>query len=83
MSDTNDNSIQLEQRKDEETQNQLVEQGDQSSQISVRKQKAKKIFSCYACRKRKLKCDRMDPCGACSGRGESHLCTWQEGQRPE
>ncbi|KAJ5613827.1 C6 finger domain protein [Penicillium herquei] len=28
-----------------------------------RKTKDQKIFSCHACRRRKLKCDRFDPCG--------------------
>ncbi|GIC94496.1 Zn(II)2Cys6 transcription factor [Aspergillus udagawae] len=48
-----------------------------------KKGKDKKIFSCHSCRRRKLKCDRFDPCGACRARGEGHLCTWEEGQRPE
>ncbi|KAF4225160.1 hypothetical protein CNMCM6805_006996 [Aspergillus fumigatiaffinis] len=48
-----------------------------------KKGKDKKIFSCHSCRRRKLKCDRFDPCGACQARGEGHLCTWEEGQRPE
>ncbi|OQD86196.1 hypothetical protein PENANT_c008G02074 [Penicillium antarcticum] len=48
-----------------------------------KKTKDKKIFSCHACRRRKLKCDRFDPCGACQARGEGDRCTWEEGQRPE
>ncbi|KAF7712295.1 Fungal Zn(2)-Cys(6) binuclear cluster domain-containing protein [Penicillium ucsense] len=48
-----------------------------------KKGKDKKIFSCHSCRRRKLKCDRFDPCGACQARGEGHMCTWEEGQRPE
>ncbi|KAJ5713566.1 C6 finger domain protein [Penicillium malachiteum] len=48
-----------------------------------KKTKDKKIFSCHACRRRKLKCDRFDPCGACQSRGEGARCTWEEGQRPE
>ncbi|KAL9595428.1 MAG: hypothetical protein Q9219_006445 [cf. Caloplaca sp. 3 TL-2023] len=48
-----------------------------------KKGKDKKIWSCHSCRRRKLKCDRSDPCGACLARGEGHSCTWEEGQRPE
>ncbi|PYH43125.1 Zn(II)2Cys6 transcription factor domain-containing protein [Aspergillus saccharolyticus JOP 1030-1] len=48
-----------------------------------KKGKDKKIFSCHSCRRRKLKCDRFDPCGACEARGEGNSCTWEEGQRPE
>ncbi|KAJ5894305.1 C6 finger domain protein [Penicillium taxi] len=48
-----------------------------------KKGKDKKIFSCHSCRRRKLKCDRFDPCGACQARGEGDRCTWEEGQRPE
>ncbi|EAW12209.1 putative C6 finger domain protein [Aspergillus clavatus NRRL 1] len=53
------------------------------SNPAPKKGKDKKIFSCHSCRRRKLKCDRFDPCGACQARGEGHLCTWEEGQRPE
>ena len=59
----------------------------QSASLQVdpqqKKGKDKKIWSCRSCRRRKLKCDRSDPCGACQARGEGHLCTWEEGQRPE
>lgn len=48
-----------------------------------KKGKDKKIWSCHSCRRRKLKCDRSDPCGACQARGEGNSCTWEEGQRPE
>lgn len=42
-----------------------------------------KILSCHYCRRQKLKCDRSDSCGVCQARCEGHLCTWEEGQRPE
>ncbi|KAL8935835.1 MAG: hypothetical protein Q9216_005235 [Gyalolechia sp. 2 TL-2023] len=53
------------------------------SEQPPKKGKDKKIWSCHSCRRRKLKCDRSDPCGACQARGEGHSCTWEEGQRPE
>ena len=45
--------------------------------------KRTKAHSCNSCRRRKLKCDRGWPCGACRDRNEAHLCTWQEGVVPE
>jgi hypothetical protein len=43
----------------------------------------KKAVSCEGCRRRKLKCDRGWPCGACRDRDESHLCSWEGGTRPQ
>jgi hypothetical protein len=43
----------------------------------------KKAVSCEACRRRKLKCDRGWPCGACRDRNESHMCQWEGGTRPQ
>ena len=45
--------------------------------------KRTKEHSCDSCRRRKLKCDRGWPCGACRDRNEEHLCTWEEGVVPE
>lgn len=45
--------------------------------------KRTKAHSCDSCRRRKLKCDRGWPCGACRDRNEEHLCTWEEGVVPE
>ncbi|KAF2872338.1 hypothetical protein BDV95DRAFT_380719 [Massariosphaeria phaeospora] len=36
----------------------------------------KPILSCLACRQRKLKCDRQQPCKACVDRGLSLSCTY-------
>ncbi|CAI6337991.1 unnamed protein product [Periconia digitata] len=36
----------------------------------------KPILSCNLCRRRKLKCDRQQPCKACVGRGLSLSCTY-------
>ncbi|GME31802.1 uncharacterized protein LTHEOB_1867 [Neofusicoccum parvum] len=33
-------------------------------------------LSCTLCRRRKLKCDRNQPCGTCSNRGLSYSCTY-------
>jgi len=45
--------------------------------------KRTKAQSCDSCRRRKLKCDRGWPCGACCDRNEQHLCTWGDGVVPE
>ncbi|KDN42073.1 hypothetical protein K437DRAFT_275251 [Tilletiaria anomala UBC 951] len=42
----------------------------------------KRTTSCENCRRRKLKCDRRAPCGACIDRNECSLCTWEEGVQP-
>jgi len=45
--------------------------------------KRTKALSCEQCRRRKLKCDRGWPCGACRDRNEQHLCKWENGVVPE
>ncbi|SJX62602.1 uncharacterized protein SRS1_10796 [Sporisorium reilianum f. sp. reilianum] len=49
----------------------------------TKKKTTKKAVSCEPCRRRKLKCDRGWPCGACRDRGESSKCEWAEGVRPQ
>ncbi|KAF2845112.1 hypothetical protein T440DRAFT_483669 [Plenodomus tracheiphilus IPT5] len=42
-----------------------------------RPSKKRKVLSCYACRSRKMKCDRVYPvCGRCEKAGNSSLCTY-------
>lgn len=50
---------------------------------STKKKSTKKAVSCESCRRRKLKCDRGWPCGACRDRGESSKCEWANGVRPQ
>lgn len=50
---------------------------------ATKKKSTKKAVSCEPCRRRKLKCDRGWPCGACRDRGESSKCEWAEGVRPQ
>lgn len=47
------------------------------------KKRTKKAQSCDPCRRRKLKCDRGWPCGACRDRSEQNMCTWEDGVVPE
>ncbi|SNX85436.1 uncharacterized protein MEPE_04145 [Melanopsichium pennsylvanicum] len=48
-----------------------------------RRKSTKKAVSCEPCRRRKLKCDRGWPCGACRDRNEASKCEWAEGVRPQ
>ncbi|BGP39792.1 hypothetical protein JCM10450v2_003763 [Rhodotorula kratochvilovae] len=47
----------------------------------VKKTRNRKPSSCAQCRKKKLRCNRADPCAPCVARGEGHLCSW-EGAEP-
>ncbi|TNY19794.1 hypothetical protein DMC30DRAFT_447602 [Rhodotorula diobovata] len=49
-------------------------EGDGEGKIKRRNRKASR--SELQCRRRKLKCDRGYPCGACRDRQEGHLCDW-------
>ncbi|PWN47927.1 hypothetical protein IE53DRAFT_223369 [Violaceomyces palustris] len=61
-----------------------VASGAKAKEVDPTKKKpTKKAVSCESCRRRKLKCDRGWPCGACRDRGESNLCMWAEGVRPQ
>ncbi|GAA5867953.1 hypothetical protein JCM1840_003500 [Sporobolomyces johnsonii] len=42
-----------------------------------KKRRNRKPVTCAQCRRRKLKCDRGYPCGACRDRQEGHLCEWE------
>ncbi|KAN0059699.1 hypothetical protein ACQY0O_008271 [Thecaphora frezii] len=55
----------------------------QAAEEVPKKKAPKKAVSCEACRRRKLKCDRGWPCGACRDRGESSLCEWADGVKPQ
>lgn len=54
-----------------------------ASKVVPPPRKRTKAQSCDSCRRRKLKCDRGWPCGACCDRNEQHLCTWGDGVVPE
>ena len=56
---------------------------DTTNTDAAKKKSTKKAVSCEPCRRRKLKCDRGWPCGACRDRGESSKCEWAQGVRPQ
>ncbi|GAA5928234.1 Zn(II)2Cys6 transcription factor [Sporobolomyces koalae] len=42
------------------------------------KKRTKQILSCSECKRRKIKCDRCQPCSACVKRGAPHECCWED-----
>ncbi|GAA6058240.1 hypothetical protein JCM3770_007429 [Rhodotorula araucariae] len=51
--------------------------GDEGGGAPAKKRRNRKPVTCAQCRRRKLKCDRGYPCGACRDRQEGHLCEWE------
>lgn len=50
---------------------------DQDDSPEKRASKKRKVLSCYACRNRKMKCDRVYPvCGRCQKTGRADQCTY-------
>ncbi|KAI0345103.1 hypothetical protein BDW22DRAFT_994620 [Trametopsis cervina] len=41
-----------------------------------KKKRRRQALSCTECKRRKIKCDRAQPCGPCSRRGEQSKCQW-------
>ncbi|KAH9931698.1 uncharacterized protein BXZ73DRAFT_101608 [Epithele typhae] len=50
---------------------------DQETAQGRQKQKRRRqALSCTECKRRKIKCDRANPCGPCVRRGEQSKCKW-------
>lgn len=50
---------------------------DQDDTADKRTSKKRKVLSCYACRSRKMKCDRVYPvCGRCQKTGRTEQCSY-------
>lgn len=64
----------------QQQQQEVAKDGASAGEAPKRKKKA---VSCENCRRRKLKCDRGFPCGACRDRDEADLCAWEGGTRPQ
>ncbi|KAG9033861.1 hypothetical protein FRB95_014183 [Tulasnella sp. JGI-2019a] len=41
-----------------------------------KKKRRRQALSCTECKRRKIKCDRANPCGPCGRRGEADKCQW-------
>ncbi|KAF5390609.1 hypothetical protein D9757_002588 [Collybiopsis confluens] len=49
---------------------------DPDSQGPPKKKRRRQALSCTECKRRKIKCDRNQPCAPCSRRGEQAKCQW-------
>ncbi|KZT21140.1 hypothetical protein NEOLEDRAFT_789239 [Neolentinus lepideus HHB14362 ss-1] len=49
---------------------------DSEEQGPPKKKRRRQALSCTECKRRKIKCDRAQPCGPCSRRGEIAKCQW-------
>ncbi|CAA9962431.1 C6 zinc finger domain containing protein [Pyrenophora teres f. maculata] len=62
---------------DRSRENTPEEPEDHHDLAQQRTSKKRKVLSCYACRSRKMKCDRVFPvCGRCNKTGRSQECTY-------
>ncbi|KAF7309956.1 C6 transcriptional factoral factor [Mycena indigotica] len=41
-----------------------------------KKKRRRQALSCTECKRRKIRCDRKQPCGPCARRGEQEKCQW-------
>ncbi|EPS94767.1 hypothetical protein FOMPIDRAFT_1133696 [Fomitopsis schrenkii] len=46
------------------------------AQEPPKKKRRRQALSCTECKRRKIKCDRAQPCGPCTRRGEPSKCQW-------
>jgi hypothetical protein len=51
-------------------------EGDADPQCPPKKKRRRQALSCTECKRRKIKCDRAQPCGPCTRRGEQTKCQW-------
>ncbi|KAG2011138.1 fungal specific transcription factor domain-containing protein [Coprinopsis cinerea AmutBmut pab1-1] len=52
------------------------EQDDFDQHGPPKKKRRRQALSCTECKRRKIKCDRNQPCAPCSRRGEQAKCQW-------
>ncbi|KAL1944768.1 hypothetical protein VTO73DRAFT_3198 [Trametes versicolor] len=48
----------------------------ETSQGRQKQKRRRQALSCTECKRRKIKCDRANPCGPCVRRGEQAKCQW-------
>lgn len=51
---------------------------DKHSSPPPKKRRKRQALSCTECKRRKIKCDRTQPCGPCARRGEQDKCQWHQ-----
>ncbi|GAA6023115.1 hypothetical protein JCM11491_000075 [Sporobolomyces phaffii] len=52
-----------------------------ATQTKAKRTRNRKPASCEMCRRKKLRCNRVDPCDQCTAKGQEDMCTW-EGAEP-
>ncbi|KAG2136078.1 uncharacterized protein EDB93DRAFT_1254061 [Suillus bovinus] len=52
-------------------------EGEVEQQGPAKKKRRRQALSCNECKRRKIKCDRAQPCGPCTRRGEQSKCQWR------
>lgn len=52
-------------------------EGEMEQQGPAKKKRRRQALSCNECKRRKIKCDRAQPCGPCTRRGEQSKCQWR------
>ncbi|KAG1767546.1 hypothetical protein EDD22DRAFT_949998 [Suillus occidentalis] len=52
-------------------------EGEIEQQGPAKKKRRRQALSCNECKRRKIKCDRAQPCGPCTRRGEQSKCQWR------
>ncbi|KAK0207788.1 hypothetical protein IW262DRAFT_1418107 [Armillaria fumosa] len=48
-----------------------------------KKKRRRQALSCTECKRRKIRCNRMQPCAPCTRRGEQSKCVWNVIEPPE
>lgn len=54
----------------------LEQESERDLQGPPKKKRRRQALSCTECKRRKIKCDRNQPCGPCTRRNEPNKCQW-------
>ena len=52
------------------------DQGTEATEPPPKKKRRRQALSCTECKRRKIRCDRVQPCAPCKKRGEGDKCQW-------
>ena len=54
----------------------LSNHGTETTEPPPKKKRRRQALSCTECKRRKIRCDRVQPCAPCNKRGEGDKCRW-------
>ncbi|KAF7308979.1 C6 transcriptional factoral factor [Mycena kentingensis (nom. inval.)] len=60
----------------DETAHREREREQDATEEPPKKKRRRQALSCTECKRRKIRCDRQQPCGPCDRRGEQAKCQW-------